>query len=47
MVTLDFELNTGDVVSIKTNKNFQGPSEDWLKIVKTNQAKHKIKAFLN
>jgi len=46
MVTLDYELSTGDVISIKTNKN-SGPSEAWLKVVKSTQAKHKIKNYLN
>lgn len=45
MVPLNTELHTGDVVQIKTLKG-TGPSEDWLKFVKTNQAKNKIKAYL-
>lgn len=44
MVPLNTELHTGDVVSIRTMKG-TGPSEDWLKIVKTNQAKNKIRAW--
>ena len=44
MVPLNTPLKTGDVVELKTNKN-STPSEDWLKIVKTNHARNKIKAF--
>ena len=44
MVPLNTELHTGDVVSIRTMKG-TGPSEDWLKFVKTNQAKNKIRAW--
>ena len=44
LVPLNTPLKTGDVVELKTNKN-STPSEDWLKIVKTNHARNKIKAY--
>jgi GTP pyrophosphokinase len=47
IVPLTYKLKTGDVIEIKTSKNFNGPNEAWLKIVKTTHAKHKIIAILN
>ena len=47
IVPLTYRLKTGDVVEIKTNKNFNGPTDAWLKIVKTTHAKHKISSILN
>ena len=47
IVPLTYKLQTGDVAEIKTNKNFNGPTDAWLKIVKTTHAKHKIISILN
>ncbi|MBQ1378943.1 MAG: bifunctional (p)ppGpp synthetase/guanosine-3',5'-bis(diphosphate) 3'-pyrophosphohydrolase [Erysipelotrichaceae bacterium] len=44
LVPLNTPLKTGDVVELRTNKN-SSPSEDWLKFVKTNHARNKIKAY--
>lgn len=46
MVPLDTELKTGDRVDIITSSSSKGPSMDWLKVVKTQQAKAKIRQFL-
>lgn len=47
IVPLSYELKTGDIITMRINKNSFGPSEDWLKIVKTNHARQKIRNFLN
>ncbi len=46
LVSLDTPLKSGDVVEVFTDKNRKGPSQDWLKHVKTHQAKSKIKEKL-
>lgn len=46
MVPLDTELQSGDIVEIKTSKNSVGASEDWLTFVKTNTARSQIKRNL-
>ena len=45
MVPLETKLSTGDYIEIITSNNSKGPSRDWLRIVKTTQAKTKIRAF--
>ncbi len=45
IVSLRYELKTGDVVDIITRSN-QKPKSDWLQMVATNRAKSKINKFL-
>ncbi|AKA71992.1 RelA/SpoT family protein [Clostridium scatologenes] len=45
MVPLDYHLKTGEIVEILASTTPKGPSIDWLSIVKSNQAKSKIRAW--
>jgi len=45
IVPLDYQMQNGDICEILVNKSSGRPSLDWISIVKTSAAKHKIKQW--
>ena len=46
IVPLNYELHDGDIIKINTN-NSAKPNKEWLNIVKTTQARNKIKSYFS
>jgi GTP diphosphokinase / guanosine-3',5'-bis(diphosphate) 3'-diphosphatase len=45
MVTLDYQLNNGEIVEIISTRSDRGPSRDWLSFVKSTSARNHIRRF--
>ena len=45
IVTFDTQLQNGDIVEVITSNAAHGPSRDWMKICKSNEARNKIRQW--
>lgn len=46
IVPLDYKVKTGEIIEILTTKEVgRGPNRDWLSIVRTSEARNKIRAW--
>lgn len=45
IVSFEYKLRNGDIVEIHTSSNSPGPSRDWLNMVKTSNARNRIRQY--
>ncbi len=45
IVPLDYKVKTGEIIEVLTTKESKGPNRDWLSLVRTSEARNKIRAW--